>query len=101
MVKKKTTTVDFILRLLQGVAYAYYSNYPDTCSNSSRFSFELWLYIQENTWDLQRCCGLLPTMKYGIIRGNCKSLIEMRVDMCTLALATPLAARKCGFEPLP
>ena len=47
MVKKKTTTVDFLIRLLQGVAYAYNSNYPDSCSNSGRFSFELRLYIQE------------------------------------------------------
>ena len=36
-----------------------------------------------------------------ITGGNCKSLIERRVDMNTLASATPLAARKCGFEPLP
>ena len=48
MVKKKTSTVDFVIRLLQGVAYAYYSNYPDSCSNSSWFSSELRLYIQES-----------------------------------------------------
>ncbi len=30
-----------------------------------------------------------------------KTIIEMHVDMNTLALATALATRKCGLEPLP
>ena len=44
-------------------------------------------------------CGIKSTLMGN--RANCKTIIGMHVDMNTLALATPLAARKCGFEPLP
>ena len=63
-------------------------------------SFSKSEYMDNNAWR--------EGLQYNILssnalywRGNCKSLIEMRVDMNTLASATPLAARKCGFEPLP